>query len=153
MFLLVMVGMVRSTTMSLFPELERREDKVLRFTTRILGLEAAQRLRKQAITQTIRSDKEIESLSSGDEVSVTLDGHPVGKARLVSIDRVKLSKLDKDDAIKGGFSTVEELRNALRRAGFRFLPLERYVENRVQFVWLSPISLPQSKVLPKRHPF
>jgi len=139
--LLLMVGMVRIMTASLFPKPEKPEGKVLHFTTRILGPGASQRLRKHGITQTIRSDREIRDLSIGDEVSVTLDNYLVGKARIVYIDKVRLGDLDKGDALRGGFVTVEELRSALTKAGFRFLPLERYVANRVQFEWLASTSV------------
>jgi hypothetical protein len=110
----------------------------LMFTRRVLGRFASARLEEKKVTQTIRSDKEIEEIKVGDVVDVSLDYVPIGKARITSIDKVRLSDLGREDAERGGFEgIIDELRKALMRAGFRFKPLSEYVQNRVQFVWQS----------------
>ena len=109
----------------------------LAFSRRVLGRYGSYRLEAREVTQTIRSDVEIRDVKVGDVVDVTLDYVPIGKARILSIDKVRLSDLGREDALRGGFEgIVDEMRKALMRAGFRFKPLEEYIENRVRFEWV-----------------
>jgi hypothetical protein len=114
----------------------------LNFSTQVLGQKAAERLRNHGLSQTIRSQgasiiSEIifSRLKVGDPIEVALDGNPVGTAKLASIDRVTWRKLTEDDASRGGFDTLAELRDALLRAGYRFKSLETYQFYRVRFDW------------------
>lgn len=109
--------------------------KQLKFTERVLGHKATTNLRQKKVIQTIRSDKEIEHLKERDLIEITLDDKYVGKANITSIDKIRLSELAHDDAIKGGFSNLADLQGALVRAGFRYKPLSEYVENRVLLTW------------------
>lgn len=109
----------------------------LEFTSRVLGFFASERLKRKKITQSIRSDAEIRGIRVGDVVDVILDGGLIGKARIVSMDKVRLSDLGRIDSERGGFEGImSELHKALRRAGYRFKPLSEYRANRVQFRWL-----------------
>lgn len=108
----------------------------LSFSRRVLGDYAARRLAHKAVTQTIRSDAELLGLVPTDEVDVLLDGMPIGRVRIMSIEKIRLSELDKDDAERGGFAVLDDLKKALMRAGFRFKPLSEYVANRVVFSWM-----------------
>jgi len=112
----------------------------IRFTTRVLGPAAAYRLEKQQVTQTLRSEsssitKAILSgmVKIGDYVQVTLDDRPIGLAEYIISDIVTWSQLDIDDARRGGFDTLDDLSEALRRAGYRFKPLNNYQLFRIQF--------------------
>ena len=119
-------------------ELER-----IRFTTRVLGPVAAYRLEKKQITQTLRSENsDIANaiingrISAGDRLEVLLDSTLVGRVELVSMDVVTWEALDIDDARRGGFGNRFELAYALRRAGYRFQPINSYQFYRIQFTWL-----------------
>ncbi|GAI27946.1 unnamed protein product [marine sediment metagenome] len=115
----------------------------IRFTTRVLGPAAAFRLEKHQVTQTLRSDSNplTESIiggrvSAGDRLEVFLDRIFVGKVELVSMDKVTWEALGIRDARRGGFDTPDDLSEALRRAGYRFKPLNDYQLYRIQFTWL-----------------
>jgi len=115
----------------------------LNFTTRVLGPAAAYRLEKRQVTQTLRSDSNsiTESIlngrvSAGDRLEVVLDGIIAGHAELVSMDAVNWEALGIDDARRGGFDTMDDLEAALKRAGYRFKPLNEYELYRIQFTWL-----------------
>ena len=118
----------------------------IRFTTRVLGPAAAYRLEKRQVTQTLRSDSNpiTESIisgrvSTGDRLEVFLDRILVGNVELVSIDAVTWEALGVDDAHRGGFDTLADLEQALKRAGYRFKPLNQYQLYRIQFSWLEEV--------------
>jgi len=52
------------------------------------------------------------------------------------MDAVTWEQLDIDDARRGGFDNRFELAYALKRAGYRFMPLDKYQLYRCQFSWL-----------------
>ena len=115
----------------------------IQFTTRVLGPATAHRLEKHQVTQTLRSDSSSITasilngrVSAGDRLEVVLDGIVVGFAELVSMDAVTWEALGIDDARRGGFDNRFELAYALRRAGYRFKPLDQYDLFRIQFTWL-----------------
>jgi len=118
----------------------------LRFITRVLGPAAAYRLEKRQVTQTLRSDSNsvTESIvngrvSTGDRLEVLLDGILVGHAELVSMDAVTWEALGIRDARRGGFDSLDDLSEALKRAGYRFKPLNQYELYRIQFAWLEEV--------------
>lgn len=107
----------------------------LEFSTGVLGPEGAQRLKDGKVTQTIRSRKSAAPLFTkrGQSVAVTLDGIKLFDARITEIKRAQWHDLGIFDAEIGGFNTMGDLENALRRAGFRFKNLNDYELFRVQF--------------------
>ncbi len=114
----------------------------LNFTTRVLGPAAAYRLEKRQVTQTLRYDGNsiTESIlngrvSAGDRLEVVLDGIIAGQAELVSMDAVTWEALTIEDARRGGFDSLDDLEQALKRAGYRFKPND-YQLFRIQFSWL-----------------
>ena len=118
----------------------------LHFTTRVLGPAAAYRLEKRQITQTLRSESDIIAnayllgrVSVGDQLEVLLNSRLVGCVELVSMDAVTWEALDVDDARRGGFGDRYDLGQALRRAGFRFMPMNDYQLYRIRFSWLEEI--------------
>ncbi len=115
----------------------------IRFTTRVLGPAAAYRLESRQVTQTLRSESDsvtnaviLGRVSAGDRLELFLDGILVGKVKLVSMDAITWEALSIDDAHRGGFDTLPDLRQALERAGYRFKPLNEYKFYRIQFTWL-----------------
>ena len=115
----------------------------IRFTTRILGPLAAVRLERHQVTQTLRSKSScitnailLGRVSAGDRLEVLLDSRVEGRAELISMDAVTWGSLDIDDAHRGGFDNLADLGQALRRAGYRFKPLNDYQLFRIQFRWL-----------------
>ena len=115
----------------------------IHFTTRVLGPAAAYRLEQRQITQTLRAESSsianavlLGRVSAGDRLEVLLDSRLVGKVELVSMDAVTWEALTLDDARRGGFGNRFELAYALQRAGFRFMPLNKYELYRIQFTWL-----------------
>ncbi|GAI49366.1 unnamed protein product, partial [marine sediment metagenome] len=74
-------------------------------------------------------------VSAGDRLEVVLDGILVGHAELVSMNAVTWGALGIDDARRGGFDTMDDLEAALKRAGYRFKPLNEYELYRIQFTW------------------
>ena len=123
----------------------------IRFTTRVLGPAAAFRLERGrissiAVTQTLRSESSsitnailLGRVSAGDRLEVLLDSRLVGKVELVSMDTVTWESLTIDDARRGGFGNRFELAYALQRAGYRFMPLDKYELYRIQFSWLEEV--------------
>ena len=115
----------------------------IRFTTRVLGPVAAYRLEKHQVSQTVRSDSHpiTESILrgrviAGDRLEVLLDRILVSCVELISMDAVTWEALGVDDALRGGFDTLADLEQALKRAGYRFKPLNEYEFFRIQFRWL-----------------
>jgi len=93
------------------------------FSSRVFATES---LKKKRVTETIRSDLERAGLWVGQLVDIRLDGELLGRARIVSIDKVRLSEITREDAERGGFyGIVSEYHKALKRAGFRFRRSER----------------------------
>ncbi|GAI39515.1 unnamed protein product [marine sediment metagenome] len=118
----------------------------IRFTTRVLGPVAALRLEKRQLSQTLRSESNPLTasiisgrLSASDHLDVFLDRILVGHVELISMDAVTWETLGVDDARRGGFDTMADLEQALRRAGYRFKPLNEYQLYRIQFTWLEKI--------------
>lgn len=115
----------------------------IRFTTRVLGPLAVLRLERYQVTQTLRSDSTsianailLGRVSAGDKLEITLDSMVVEQAELISMNAVTWAALDADDARRGGFDTLADLSEALKRAGYRFKPLNDYQLYRIQFSWL-----------------
>ena len=115
----------------------------IRFTTRVLGPAAAYRLEKRQVTQTLRAESGsitnavlLGRVSAGDRLEVVLDSRLVGNVELVSMEVVTWEALDIEDARRGGFDTLADLEQALKRAGYRFKPLNEYQFYRIQFTWL-----------------
>ncbi|MBA7697335.1 hypothetical protein ES703_106000 [subsurface metagenome] len=118
----------------------------LHFTTRVLGPAAAYRLDKHQVTQTLRSESDsvtnaviLGRVNPGDRLEVFLDGILVGKVELISMDAVTWADLGIDDALRGGFDTLADLEQALKRGGYRFKPLSEYQFYRIQFSWLEKV--------------
>jgi len=57
------------------------------------------------------------------------------------MDRLKADELSIDDAKRGGFDNRFELAYALKRAGYRFKPLDEYLLYRCHFTWLNIVNL------------
>jgi len=115
----------------------------IHFTTRVLGAAAAYRLEQRRVTQTLRSENDsvtnailLGRVSAGDKLGIVLDNIVAGHAELVSMDVITWEGLGIRDARRGGFSNLFQLASALRRAGFRFMPLNEYELYRIQFTWL-----------------
>ena len=118
----------------------------IRFSTRVLGPQAAFRLEQRQVTQTLRSESGsianailLGRVSAGDRLEVLLDSIIAGHAELVSMDVVTWEGLGVRDARRGGFSNLFQLASALQRAGFRFMPLNQYELYRIQFRWLEEV--------------
>lgn len=100
----------------------------LDFKTKVLGKKASKRLRRlNGFFLTFRS----ESINEYVFYDIYLDGKLLGQAWLTIpiyyLDRkMNLGVLDQSLAIAGGFDTVEEQQKALKRAGYRFKPLDQY---------------------------
>jgi predicted DNA-binding protein YlxM (UPF0122 family) len=69
-------------------------------------------------------------------MEVMLDKRPIGLATYIAMDVVNWEYLNLDDARRGGFDTLDDLGQALKRAGYRFRPLHNYRFYRLQFTWL-----------------
>ncbi len=115
----------------------------LYFTTRVLGKKAADRLTRQRVTQTIRSHNSdivqailLHNLQLGYKMDVTLNNNKIGIARFDGISTATLDDLSIGDAWRGGFDSISELAFALKRAGFRFKPIDQYEFYRIRFRWL-----------------
>ena len=114
----------------------------INFTTAVLGAKATARLREHQVTQTIRSGTSSIALavndgrlSPGDMIQVTLDDEVVGCARFTGMGKVSWRQLTQEDARRGGFDNRFELAYALKRAGYRFKPLDEYPLYRCHFTW------------------
>jgi len=117
--------------------------KRIRFTTLVLGPVAAYRLEKHQVTQTLRSENSFTTrailngmVKVGDEVQILLDDRLIGLAEYIIADVVTWGQLDIGDAHRGGFDTLDDLLKALKRAGYRFKPLDDYQLFRIQFSWI-----------------
>lgn len=115
----------------------------IRFTTHVLGAAAAYKLEKHQVTQTLRAESSsiVNSIinrraSTRDKLEIILDNIIAGHAKLTSMDAVAWASIDFYDAHCGGFNNLDDLEAALKRAGFRFKPIDRYLLYRIQFVWL-----------------
>jgi len=114
----------------------------INFTTAVLGAKATARLREHQVTQTIRSATSSivlavndGRLTSGDMIQVTLDDEFVGYARFTGMEKMSWGRLTLEDARLGGFDNRFELAYALKRAGYRFKPLDEYPLYRCHFTW------------------
>ncbi|MBA7716655.1 hypothetical protein ES703_125729 [subsurface metagenome] len=115
----------------------------LRFTTRVLGPKAAHRLEQGEVTQTIRSESSSITqavlsgkLKPGDLMHVVLNNRLIGLAEYLILDTIIWPDLDIDDARRGGFDNRFQLAYALQRAGYRFMPVDKYQFYRCQFTWV-----------------
>ncbi len=115
----------------------------INFTTAVLGKKAAARLKEHQVTQTIRSGTSSIALAInnrrvklGEIIQVALDDELVDYARLLGMDKVSWEQLTEDDAWCGGFDNRIELIVALRRAGYRFKPIDQYQLYRCKFTWV-----------------
>ena len=118
----------------------------VRFTTRVLGPAAAYKLEQRQITQTLRSESDnitnailLGRVSAGDRLEIVLDGIIAGHAELVSMDTITWEALGIRDTRRGGFGTLADLEQALKRAGYRFKPLNEYQFYRIKFSWLEEV--------------
>ena len=118
----------------------------VRFTTRVLGPAAAYKLEQRQITQTLRSESDnitnailLGRVSAGDRLEIVLDGIIAGHAEFVSMDTITWEALGIRDARRGGFGTLADLEQALKRAGYRFKPLNEYQFYRIKFSWLEEV--------------
>ena len=121
--------------------------QTINFTTHVLGLLAALRLKREEATQTLRAKDSsiVEAILSGkvkvgDQVRITFNNCILGIAKLSLFDRVRWDALDIDDAHRGGFDSLQELGLALKRAGYRFKSLDGSTFYRIQFRWLHTIT-------------
>ena len=115
----------------------------LNFTSYVLGAEATEKLRRQEVTQTVRSKSSdivvavlSGSLDIGEPIEIFLDGEKLGEAELRHWEGLSADELDEEDAQRGGFITLAGLVLTLRRAGYRFKALKDYDVFRVRFKWL-----------------
>lgn len=115
----------------------------LKFTTKVLGTLAALRLEKHEVTQTLRSEShEITQavingkLSVDNELEILLDDKSLGRAIYVACTATHWEALDETDVERGGFDTLEDLKSALLRAGYRFRPMDEYLLYRHIFTWI-----------------
>ena len=114
----------------------------LKFTTRVLGPAAAYRLEQYQVTQTLRShnDSIVQAILldriQNRQMQVILDNRMIGLAQYDSISLMCLGQLTISDAQRGGFDSISDLTLALKRAGYRFMPIDMYRLYRLQFTWL-----------------
>lgn len=104
----------------------------LDFHTRVLGKKAAERLRNlNGEFLTLRS-----KLPEDMVFDVYLDDKRLGRAKIEDLyeDKISLDNLDLSLATLGGFDTVEEQQQALRRAGYHFKLLSQYSAYPIFFV-------------------
>ena len=116
--------------------------ETINFTTRVLGRQAADRLKARKVTQTIRSASSsivaaiiLQEVNAGDRVSVVLDGAHLGYAVLISMHVVSAEDLTPEDAKLGGFDNRFRLLMTLQRAGYRFKPIDKYRFFPMRFEW------------------
>jgi len=121
-------------------------DEQIRFSTHVLGPVAAFRLEEQKVTQTLRSESASVTdavihgrVIAGDHLLVFLDGISIGKVEFISMDAIVWGALTIEDARRGGFDTMPDLKQALERAGYRFKPIDDYQFYRIQFTWLEKV--------------
>ena len=113
------------------------------FTKKVLGPMAGYRLMKKQVVQTFRSKHEVITqaalqgfVKSNDTVEIFFDGIFIGYAAYLLTTPTHWDALNENDAKKGGFDTMEDLEQALQRAGFRFRPMNDYQLYRTEFKWL-----------------
>jgi hypothetical protein len=114
----------------------------INFTTAVLGKKAASRLKEHRVTQTIRSGASqiVLAVNDGrvrpaDIIQVALADELIGHARFVGMVKLYWRDLTLEDAHRGGFDNRFEMAYALKRAGYRFKPLDEYPFYRCQFTW------------------
>ena len=114
----------------------------LEFTSQVLGPAAAEKLKRGEVTQTLRSRQGnvVQSMLQGDltpgeSLEIIFDGNVLGDAEYQGMDQVWMSELTPEDATRGGFDSLDELRKTLLRAGFRFQP--DYSLYRIRFRFLA----------------
>ena len=105
------------------------------FSKNILGASGMEKLKQREITQTLRLTTFVMATNEFNimERATILGAVFVGRGRLVSVDFVRMKDLTIDDATRGGFDTISELKKALNRAGFRFKA--EYLMQRMRFRW------------------
>ena len=115
----------------------------LNFTSRVMGGDGAEKVRRHEVTQTLRSPQSDivralinGTLKVGDPMEVALDEEVIGKASPAMVDRIDWEGVTLMDATRGGFTSKPELSATLQRAGYRFSPMTKYLFYRVQFQWL-----------------
>jgi len=115
----------------------------LNFTRNVLGTKAAARLEARQVTQTIRagSSSIVQDIADGrvkpgDIIQVSLNEQFVGYAQFIGLEKISWEQLSQEDARRGGFDNRFQLAYALRRAGYRFQPINSYGFYRIQFSWL-----------------
>lgn len=114
----------------------------LKFTTRVLGPVAAYRLEQYQVTQTLRSHNSsiIQAILldrvKNRQIQVILDNRMIGLAQYDAINLMCLGQLTIGDAQRGGFDGIPDLTLALKRAGYRFMPIDMYRLYRLRFTWL-----------------
>jgi len=118
----------------------------INFTTHVLGPLAVLRLKQEKVTQTLRDKDSLITeailngeVKVGDQIRIALNNRILGIAKLSIFDRVSWTKLDIDDAHRGGFDSLQELGLAIKRAGYRFRSLDSYTFYRIQFQWLEKV--------------
>ena len=117
-------------------------DKILTFTTRVLGSLASKRLRVRSVHQTIRnvfSTPIRMGWKVGDTAGVVLEDtgqERIGQITILAIEPILWSDITADDARFGGFDTVDQLGKALKRAGYRFKDPSSYYFYRIRFLWV-----------------
>lgn len=118
-------------------------ETVLRFTSRVLGQSATKDLISKDVCQTIRSeDATLIKLKAkpGDCFPVVLQDHwgielTIGTITITEILPTYWREVTQQDAWRGGFLSKPELARALKRAGYRFKPLEEYQLYKIAFTW------------------
>lgn len=102
----------------------------LDFHTRVLGKKASERLRHlDGMFLTFRS-----KLPEDNILSIYLDNKKLGVARNIARQKINLGSLTLSHATTGGFDTMDEQQRALKRAGYRFKPLNQYESYQIFFV-------------------
>lgn len=97
--------------------------------------DAVDQLKKGKVLQTVRSYKSAAPLLQmrGRNVGIFLDEIMLYEARITDIRSKVLSNLNDQDSDMGGFKSLEALRDALKRAGFRFKQFYEYRGFVIQF--------------------
>jgi len=109
------------------------------FTTYVLGAKAASRLEKWQITQTIRSESSsiVKAILAGglkvrNMMQVVLGDRVIGLAEYIGMDSIYWEYINLDDTKRGGFDSLADLEQAVKRAGYRL----RAVIYRIRFSWV-----------------
>lgn len=120
------------------------EQPVLRFTSRVLGQSATKALLSKAVNLTIRSeDATLIGLGAqpGARFPVVIKDQwgvelTIGTIAITEVKEITWDAITNIDAYRGGFISKAHLAKALKRAGYRFKPLEEYRLFRIAFRWL-----------------